>query len=63
MQDPCIFKFALELLKPRLCDMEGRYPPLQLVGPMQDTCSVWQMCFLDPVLGNAPFLLSLWKWY
>lgn len=61
-----MFKFALEELKPWSCDIEGRYHPWQPVGPMQGTCSVWQMCFLDPGvqcarLGNAAFLASLWK--
>lgn len=59
MLDACMFKFALEVLKPWSCDM-------QPVGPMQDICPVWQMCSLDPgiqctCLGNATFLLSMWK--
>lgn len=66
MQDPRMFRFALEELKPWSCDIEGRYHTRQPVGPMQGTCPVWQMCFLDPsvqcaCLGKAAFLASLWK--
>lgn len=58
-----MLRFAVEVLKPWSCDMEGRSHPLQPVGPM--------FCVTDVLLGSwctvymlrkCNLSVNLWKW-